>query len=256
MKQNKLIILALFFSLCSLSCNSIAETSRDSAKAAKSIAKAEKKISMAIGREIDEFTIVNQQTAEAPAGFNGIQYTVNTNDGETFKCEVLEPSGFGKVISFGTGTGTDAMCTAFTKGSKDRTTVKKESAAATKTNINATVNNANATKESAKAAKNRAKAEKKISMAIGHEIGEFTIASQQSAEAPAGFNGTQYTVNTTGGKTFKCEVLEPSGFGKAISFGTGTGTDAMCTEFTKRSKDSGSTKNARCNALLKAAGKC
>jgi hypothetical protein len=100
------------------------------------------------------------------------------------------------------------------------------------------------------------KAEKKISMAIGEEVNSFTITDQQKVDAPAGFDSTQYSVRTKAGKTFKCEILEPSGFGKAISFGMSTGASAMCTDFTKGSKEQGKTNQANCNALLKAAGKC
>jgi hypothetical protein len=100
------------------------------------------------------------------------------------------------------------------------------------------------------------KAEKKISMAIGEEVGGFSITDQQKVDAPAGFDGTQYSVKTKAGKTFKCEILEPSGFGKAISFGMSSGAGAMCTDFTKGSKEQGKTNQASCNALLKAAGKC
>jgi len=100
------------------------------------------------------------------------------------------------------------------------------------------------------------KAEKKISMAIGEEVTSFTITDQQKVDAPAGFDGTQYSVKTKAGKTFKCEILEPSGFGKAISFGMSSGAGAMCTDFTKGSKEQGKTNQASCNALLKAAGKC
>ncbi len=100
------------------------------------------------------------------------------------------------------------------------------------------------------------KAEKKISMAIGQEVGEFTITDQQKTDAPGGYDGTQYTVKTNAGKMFKCEILEPSGFGKVMTFGMSSGAGAMCTDFTKGSKDKGKTNKASCNALLQAAGKC
>jgi len=99
-------------------------------------------------------------------------------------------------------------------------------------------------------------AESKISMAIGREIGNFKITNTQATEAPAGYNGMQYTVKTNDGATFKCEILEPSGFGKFATWGMASGADAMCTDFTKGSSDIGKTNNASCNALLKAAGKC
>jgi hypothetical protein len=117
-------------------------------------------------------------------------------------------------------------------------------------------NPSNASTPTSTATEVNSKAEKKISMAIGQEVGQFTIAAQQKVEAPAGYDGTQYTVNTKTGKTFKCEILEASGFGKVITFGTSTGAGAMCTDFTKGSKDAGTTNKASCNALLKAAGKC
>lgn len=100
------------------------------------------------------------------------------------------------------------------------------------------------------------KAESKISMAIGRETGNFKITNAQAVEAPAGYNGMQYTVKTNDGATFKCEILEPSGFGKFATWGMASGADAMCTDFTKGSSDIGKTNNASCNALLKAAGKC
>lgn len=101
-----------------------------------------------------------------------------------------------------------------------------------------------------------AKAEQKISMAIGQEVGTFTIASQQKIESPGGTQATQYTVRTRGGKTFKCDIFEPSGFGKVMSWGMASGSSAMCTDFTAGSADQGKTNKASCNALLKAAGKC
>lgn len=100
------------------------------------------------------------------------------------------------------------------------------------------------------------KAKKKISMAIGEDVGEFTITKQQNVEAPGGYNGTEYTVKTNSGKAFKCEILEPSGFGKVMTWGMASGASAMCTDFTKGSKNKGKTNKASCNALLQAAGKC
>lgn len=115
----------------------------------------------------------------------------------------------------------------------------------------------NSTKSEKKgASEDNSKAAKKISLAIGEETSDFTITNQQQVEAPAGYDGTQYTVKTKAGKTYKCEILEPSGFGKAISWGMASGASAMCTDFTKGSKDKGKTNKASCNALLQAAGKC
>jgi hypothetical protein len=117
-------------------------------------------------------------------------------------------------------------------------------------------NTANTNTTATVSREDNSKAEKKISMAIGEELTSFTITDQQKVDAPAGFDGTQYSVKTKAGKTFKCEILEPSGFGKAISFGMSSGAGAMCTDFTKGSKEQGKTNQANCNALLKAAGKC
>lgn len=110
--------------------------------------------------------------------------------------------------------------------------------------------------ESKPASEDNSRAVKKISMAIGEEPSGFTIASQQSVEAPTGYNGTQYTVKTKSGKTYKCEILEPSGLGKAMTWGMASGASAMCTDFTPGSKDKGKTNKASCNDLLRAAGKC
>lgn len=93
-------------------------------------------------------------------------------------------------------------------------------------------------------------------MAIGREVGKFSVTSQQDIEAPAGYVGTQYSVRTDGGETYKCDILEPSGLGKFATWGMASGASAMCTNFTAGSKDRGKTNQASCNALLRAAGKC
>jgi hypothetical protein len=100
------------------------------------------------------------------------------------------------------------------------------------------------------------KAAKKISMAIGREVSDFSITSTEASEAPTGYNGTRYTVKTKDGSTYKCDILEPSGLGKFATWGMATGADAMCTDFTKGSGSAGKTNEASCNALLRAAGKC
>ncbi len=115
---------------------------------------------------------------------------------------------------------------------------------------------ATSTSSSAPASDSGNKAEQKISMAIGQEVGTFSIASQQAIESPGAMNATQYTVKTRAGKTFKCDIYEPSGFGKVMSFGMISGSSAVCTDFTASTKDQGKTNQASCNALLKAAGKC
>lgn len=101
-----------------------------------------------------------------------------------------------------------------------------------------------------------AKAQQKISMAIGQETSQFTITSQQKIDAPMGQNGAQYAVQTKAGKSYKCDIYEPSGFGNVVMWGAAVGSSAMCTDFTKGSADAGTTNKASCNALLKAAGRC
>jgi hypothetical protein len=100
------------------------------------------------------------------------------------------------------------------------------------------------------------KAEQKISMAIGQEVGQFSITGQQKIDAPMGQNGAQYAVQTKAGKSYKCDIYEPSGFGNVVMWGGAVGSSAMCTDFTKGSADAGKTNAASCNALLKAAGRC
>ncbi len=101
-----------------------------------------------------------------------------------------------------------------------------------------------------------AKAERKISMAIGSEVGKFAVTGRKEVDAPFGYVGTEYSVKTNGGETYKCEILEPSGMGKIATWGMASGASAMCTNFTEGAKDRGKTNAASCNALLRAAKKC
>lgn len=117
-------------------------------------------------------------------------------------------------------------------------------------------NNINSKAEKTIPSGGNSKAERKISMAIGQEVGRFTITDQKETEAPKGFDGVQYTVKTKTGKTYKCEIIEPSVFGQVMSWGMASGDTAMCTDFTNGSADQGKTNKASCNALLRAAGKC
>lgn len=100
-------------------------------------------------------------------------------------------------------------------------------------------------------------AERKISQAIGEEIGNFKVASRiEGVSAPAGFSEGIYTVMTNGGKQYKCSILEPSGFMSVMSLGGAGSAGAMCTDFTKGSKQQGKTNTQSCNELLRASGKC
>jgi uncharacterized protein affecting Mg2+/Co2+ transport len=204
--------------------------------------KAAKKISKAIGEEIGDFTVTAQEAVDAPTGYKGTQYTVMTKGGTKFKCEILEPSKLGKIATWGMGSGADAMCTEFSKETRTRS----ETSGAPASVAPAAVEPIPVTD----------KAAKKISKAIGEEIGDFTVTAQEAADAPTGYKGTQYTVMTNGGKKFKCEILEPSKLGKIATWGMGSGADAMCTDFTKGSSEKGKTNSASCNQLLRAAGKC
>jgi hypothetical protein len=104
-----------------------------------------------------------------------------------------------------------------------------------------------------------AKAEKKIGFAIGQEPGSFTITSQREAEAPGGTVRTDYAVSTRQGAKYSCYIMEPSRFGKVMSWGMASGSDAVCNEMSGAGKaDSGTAKQSKpvCNDLLRAAGKC
>ncbi len=101
------------------------------------------------------------------------------------------------------------------------------------------------------------KAERKISQAIGEEVGDFKIINRiEGDSAPAGFSEGIYSVLTNSGTTYKCSILEPSGFMNAMSFGGAGIASAMCTDFTKNSTQKGKTNSPSCNELLRAAGKC
>jgi len=206
--------------------------------------KAMKKISKSIGEEIGDFTVTAQEAVDAPTGYKGTQYTVMTNGGTKFKCEILEPSKLGKIATWGMGSGADAMCTEFSSTGTD----KKRNATSP-----APASTAPAAVEPIPVTE---KAAKKISTAIGEEIGDFTVTAQEATDAPTGYKGTQYTVMTNGGKKFKCDILEPSKLGKIATWGMGSGASAMCTDFTKGSSEKGKTNSASCNQLLRAAGKC
>ena len=107
------------------------------------------------------------------------------------------------------------------------------------------------------ASKDIGKAEMKISQAIGTEIGDFKIVNRvEGVSAPAGFSEGIYTVTTNSGNKYKCSIYEPSGFMNVMSFGGAGSASAMCTDFTKGSKQKGKTNAPSCNDLLRAAGKC
>ena len=207
--------------------------------------RAARKISMAIGEEVGDFVVTAREDVESAAGSKATRYAVRTSGGRDYKCEIIEPSRAGRIFSFGTASGADALCTEF--GGSDRDDART---------ANAPRGNAGTKPESGTAIAIDDKARKKISMAIGEDTARFVVTKQEDVEASFGMKGTEYTVRTDGGKTFKCQVLEPSKLGKLVSFGTAGGADALCTDFTRGSRDQGKTNQASCNALLRAAHKC
>lgn len=214
-----------------------------------------KKLSMGIGEEISSFAVVKAQAVDSPAGYKGMEYTIRTNGGTTFKCEVLEQSKFGRIVTLGTGKGTSAMCTQFSSGGSGTGAKDTTGRTAGGSSINAPDIHRNGAASSSSLAVDD-KTLKNISTAIGEEVGDFAVIKQEKVESPAGYNGMQYTVVSNGGRKFKCEILEPSKFGRIITFGTGNATSAMCTNFTSGSEGAGQINQASCNALLRAAGKC
>ena len=216
--------------------------------------RAAKKISLAIGEEIGEFTVTHMEEAEAPTGYNGTEYTVRSGGGKTYKCKIMESSKVGKIFTLGMGSGADAMCTEFSGGSGKRAAgapAPKRTTGGAKT-----AGAVEGMEDGAGSITISDRAAKKISLAIGEEVGSFTVSHQEEAEAPTGYNGMEYTVHTGGGKTYKCKIMESSKVGKIFTLGMGSGADAMCTDFTKGSRDKGKTNAPSCNALLKASGKC
>ncbi len=210
--------------------------------------KAMRKISMAIGEEVGDFAVTAQEQVESGVGSNATQYTVRTSGGRSYKCQIIEPSRAEKIFSFGTAAGADALCTQFGgTGDGDRRTTNEASGMAGGSGENP---------ESAAAIAISDKAARKISMAIGEDTDRFVVTQHEDVEAAAGMQGTEYTVRTDGGRTFKCQILEPSKLGRIVTFGTAGGSDALCTDFTKGSKDQGKTNQASCNALLRAAHRC
>ena len=106
------------------------------------------------------------------------------------------------------------------------------------------------------------KLEQRTSMAIGRDVGSFTISGQQMESGGGG--RLNYDAKTPDGTVYKCYVIEGSGLQKMMSFGMVPFTsDAICTKFGREPNTSSSkaapkqpTANVGCNALLKAAGKC
>ncbi len=213
--------------------------------------KAAKKISMAIGEEVGDFAVTNQEAVDSNAGQKTTEYTVRTNGGKTYKCQIIEASRAGKFFSFGTAGNADALCTQFSgsTGGKGR-------AAAAPAGKGANAAAAGGKPKASSPIAVSDKDAKKISTAIGVEPSQFVVTAQQPVDSNVGQKATEYTVRTNGGKTYKCQIIEASRLGKIATFGTAGSSDALCTDFTKGSRDQGKTNQAACNALLRAAHKC
>ncbi len=207
-----------------------------------------RKISMGIGEEVGQFSVTQQEQVEAAAGSKATEYTIRTNAGRTYKCQIIEPSRVGKILSLGTAASADALCTEFSGSAGGKPSAKRASGAGN--------GSAGTVPKNGTAIPVDPKVAKKISMAIGEETDDFVVTGQDAVDASVGMKGTDYTIRTKNGKTFKCQILEPSRLGRIVTFGTVGSADALCTDFTKGSKDQGKTNQASCNALLRAARKC
>lgn len=84
--------------------------------------------------------------------------------------------------------------------------------------------------------------------ALGLDKSEFTISNRQE---PNKNSDVYYLVTTKSGKKFNCSIA--AGFTSIVTPST-EASDAVCNEIGGSSGASGG--NAKCNALLKAAGKC
>lgn len=223
-------------------------TAQEKEEAVQVNEKVMRKISMGIGEEIDQFSVTQLEQVEAAAGSKTTEYTVRSNAGRTYKCQIIEPSRVGKILSLGTAASADALCAEFSGSAGGKLGAKRASGAG-----NGAVG---MVPKDRKAIPVDPKVAKKISMAIGEETDRFIVTAQDAVDASVGMKGADYTVRTSSGKTFKCQILEPSRLGKIVTFGTVGSADALCTDFTPGSKDRGKTNQANCNALLRAARKC
>lgn len=97
--------------------------------------------------------------------------------------------------------------------------------------------------------------EQRTSLAIGREVGSFTI-SERGEDTGGRIN---YTVKSRDGAVHKCYLYSATGFQRAMSFGQTPHSDAICTAFGKPGASTSAPAapgSGQCNALLKAAGRC
>ena len=93
--------------------------------------------------------------------------------------------------------------------------------------------------------------EQRTSVAIGRQVGAFTIADK-TTETGGRIN---YTAKTGDGVTYQCYMYSATGFQKAMSFGQTPNSDAICTPMVGKGATPAAA-SASCNALNKAAGRC
>lgn len=101
------------------------------------------------------------------------------------------------------------------------------------------------------------KLEQRTAMAIGRDVGAFTI-SNQAMESDGG-GRMNYTVTTKDGALYQCYIYEAPPLAKITTFGMApTTSDAICTQKggAKAGKAAHKEASPACNALLKAAGRC
>ncbi|WP_286744892.1 hypothetical protein [Aquabacterium sp. UBA2148] len=101
------------------------------------------------------------------------------------------------------------------------------------------------------------KLEQRTAMAIGRDVGAFTI-SNQAMESDGG-GRMNYTVTTKDGALYQCYIYEAPPLAKITSFGMApTTSDAICTQRSGAKPGKAAQKETppACNALLKAAGRC
>lgn len=101
--------------------------------------------------------------------------------------------------------------------------------------------------------------EQRTAQAIGRPAGQFTI-TDRSEETGGRIN---YTASTRDGKAYRCYLYGATGYQKAMSFGQTPHSDAICTALVggagkalPAQPEGVKGAGAKCNALLRAAGRC
>ncbi|MES2946422.1 MAG: hypothetical protein V4772_26440 [Pseudomonadota bacterium] len=93
----------------------------------------------------------------------------------------------------------------------------------------------------------------RTSLAIGREVGSFTISDQR----PDTGGRIDYSVKTKDGAQYRCYMYSATGFQSVMSFGQIPHSDAICTKMGPGAAPAEAAKTpSTCNALLKAAGRC